>query len=349
MERFSKANEELVSGISDQLYGYADVYYASRKHIFLRQVKSIVEDYISQKIIYTKRSTSTETLMSLFSVIAQMLILLLTGLLIIFGNIAVGTIASVGQISGNIFNSLSTINQLQVTIKSVEPILKKFEDYPTASKFDLPIFQDINFENVRYSFGENAIIKGFSQTFKEGGKYAITGCSGSGKSTLLNLLLGNLKDYEGKILFGKLESKEIDENSIVSSCAYVGSQTHIYNDTLRNNLTLWNDAITDTHIKEALGRVNLLSFLSRIDEQVNDGSFSEGQKQRIGLIRAFLKGSSVVIFDEATANLDHDNATRIEYQLLSDPDITFITVTHHLIKENELYFDKIVRLGESDE
>ena len=106
MERFSKANEELVSGISDQLYGYADVYYASRKHIFLRQVKSIVEDYISQKIIYTKRSTSTETLMSLFSVIAQMLILLLTGLLIIFGNIAVGTIASVGQISGNIFNSL---------------------------------------------------------------------------------------------------------------------------------------------------------------------------------------------------------------------------------------------------
>ena len=150
-------------------------------------------------------------------------------------------------------------------------------------------------------------------------------------------------------MFGKLESKEIDENSIVSACAYVGSQTHIYNDTLRNNLTLWNDAITDTHIKEALERVNLLSFLSRIDEQVNDGSFSEGQKQRIGLIRAFLKGSSVVIFDEATANLDHDNATRIEYQLLSDPDITFITVTHHLIKENELYFDKIVRLGESDE
>ena len=62
--------------------------------------------------------------MALFSVIAQMLILLLTGLLIIFGNITVGTIASVGQISGNIFNSLSTINQLQVTIKSVDPILK---------------------------------------------------------------------------------------------------------------------------------------------------------------------------------------------------------------------------------
>ncbi len=303
MEIFSKANEELVSGISDQLYGYADVYYASRKQIFLGQVRSIVEKYIVQKIIFTKRKTSTETLMALFSVIAQMLILLLTGLLIIFGNITVGTIT----------------------------------------------IQDVRFENVSYHFGEKAIFEGFTQTFKKGGKYAITGCSGSGKSTLLNIFLGNLKDYEGKILFGKLESKEIDENSIVSECAYIGSQTHIYNDTLRNNLTLWNEVITDTQIKEVLERVNLLSFLSRIDEQVSDGSFSEGQKQRIGLIRAFLKGSSVVIFDEATANLDHNNATRIEHLLLSDPNITYITVTHHLIKENESYFDKIIRLGEGTE
>ena len=96
-----------------------------------------------------------------------------------------------------------------------------------------------------------------------------------------------LKITREKSCLEKLESKEIDENSIVSECAYVGSQTHIYNDTLRNNLTLWNEAITDTQIKKVLERVNLLSFLNRIDEQVSDGSFSEGQKQRIGLIRAF--------------------------------------------------------------
>ena len=156
MEIFSKANEELVSGISDQLYGYADVYYASRKQIFLRQVRSIVEKYIVQKIIFTKRKTSTETLMALFSVIAQMLILLLTGLLIIFGNITVGTIASVGQISGNIFNSLSTINQLQVTIKSVDPILKKFHDFPEGPKTCIATIQDVRFENVSYHFGDKA-------------------------------------------------------------------------------------------------------------------------------------------------------------------------------------------------
>ena len=56
-----------------------------------------------------------------------------------------------------------------------------------------------------------------------------------------------------------------------------------------------------------------------------------------------------MIFDEATANLDHKNATRIEHLLLSDPNITYITVTHHLIKGNEPYFDKIIRLGEGTE
>ena len=56
-----------------------------------------------------------------------------------------------------------------------------------------------------------------------------------------------------------------------------------------------------------------------------------------------------MIFDEATANLDHKNATRIEHLLLSDPNITYITVTHHLIKENEAYFDEIIRLGEGTE
>ena len=147
--------------------------------------------------------------MALFSVIAQMLILLLTGLLIIFGNITVGTIASVGQISGNIFNSLSTINQLQVTIKSVDPILRKFHDFPEGPKTCIATIQDVRFENVSYHFGEKAIFEGFTQTFKKGGKYAITGCSGSGKSTLLNIFLGNLKDYEGKILFGKLSQKRL--------------------------------------------------------------------------------------------------------------------------------------------
>jgi len=344
MEIFSKANEELVSGISDQLYGYADVYYASRKQIFLRQVRSIVEKYIVQKIIFTKRKTSTETLMALFSVAAQMLILLLTGLLIIFGNIAVGTIASVGQISGNIFNSLSTINQLQVTIKSVEPILIKFHDFPEDTKTCIATIQDVRFENVSYHFGENAIIKGFTQTFKKGEKYAIIGCSGSGKSTLLNMLLGNLKDYEGKILFGKLELKEIDENSIVSACAYVGSQTHIYNDTLRNNLTLWNEAITDTHIKEVLERVNLLSFLSRIDEQVSDGSFSEGQKQRIALARGIIREKKVVLLDEITSNLDKDNAEKIEELLLTNPELTVILITHRLDSDSEQRFTDILRL-----
>ncbi len=87
-----------------------------------------------------------------------------------------------------------------MTIKSVNPILKKFHDFPEGPKTCIATIQDVRFENVSYHLGDKAIFEGFTQTFKKGGKYAITGCSGSGKSTLLNIFLGNLKDYEGKNL-----------------------------------------------------------------------------------------------------------------------------------------------------
>ena len=140
--------------------------------------------------------------------------------------------------------------------------------------------------------------EGFTQTFKKGGKYAITGCSGSGKSTLLNIFLGILKITREKSCLENWSQKRLMRTQSCLNVPMLGSNSYLINDTLRNNLTLWNEAITDTQIKKVLERVNLLSFLNRIDEQVSDGSFSEGQKQRIGLIRAFLKGCSVVIFDE---------------------------------------------------
>ena len=72
---------------------------------------------------------------------------------------------------------------------------------------------------------------------------------------------------------------------------------------------------------------------------------SEGQKQRIGIARALLKGSKIIIMDEATANLDKTNADFIENNLLKNPDITYITVTHHLSSEREKYFDQIIKLA----
>jgi len=119
----------------------------------------------------------------------------------------------------------------------------------------------------------------------------------------------------------------------------------LYNDTLENNLTLWSQDITQNEIKKALKDVNLLDLLGRLKEKVSNDLLSEGQKQRIGVARALLKGSKIIIMDEATANLDKTNSDFIENNLLKNPDITYITVTHHLSSEREKYFDQIIKLA----
>ena len=110
-----------------------------------------------------------------------------------------------------------------------------------------------------------------------------TGHSGSGKSTLINIILGNLQNYTGHVKYNNLELKEIDENSIVSQVAYISNSTHIYNDTLENNLTLWSQDITQNEIKKALKNVNLLDLQGRLKEKVSNDLLSEGQNKELVL------------------------------------------------------------------
>lgn len=109
MSLFSTANEELISGLNDQLSGYKTLYYSNKKPTLLIQTTKIIRNYITQKVNFTQNSTRIEIIMSTFSIIAQVSILFLTGLLITLGQVSIGSISSVGQISGNIFNSLTTL------------------------------------------------------------------------------------------------------------------------------------------------------------------------------------------------------------------------------------------------
>ena len=346
MSLFSTANEELISALNDQLSGYKTLYYSNKKSTLSIQTTKIIRNYITQKVNFTQNSTRIEIIMSTFSIIAQVSILFLTGLLITLGQVSIGSISSVGQISGNIFNSLTTLNQLQVAIQSVKPLFLKFEiSSKNTEKKIVNNIDTIDISDLEYNFGNKKVFSKLDLSFIKNKKYAIIGESGSGKSTLINIILGNLKNYTGHVTYNNLELKEIDENSIVSQVAYISNSTHIYNDTLENNLTLWSQDITQNDIKKALKDVNLLDLVGRLKEKVSNDLLSEGQKQRIGIARALLKGSNIIIMDEATANLDKTNADFIENNLLKNTDMTYITVTHHLSSEREKYFDQIFKLA----
>lgn len=349
MGTFSKANESFVSGISDQLSGYSALYYAGKKNQLMRQIKKITDYFVKEQVAFAKKSTLIEVIMAMFSIFGQVSVLLVTGFLISAGQLTIGTIASVGQISGNIFNSLSTLNNLRVSLSSVKPLFAKFDNEKNEgieeNNTSISEFKFLKGSKIGYSFDGKKVFKELDFQFEKGKNYAVIGESGSGKSTLIQMILGNYKNYEGMLVYNDFELAKIDENSLIRKIAYVGSHTHIYQDTLRNNLTLWDDSIYTDRLEEVLEKVNLSSLFVRLDEDISETMLSEGQKQRIGIARAYLKNNDIIIMDEATANLDFLNAKSIEDDLLNDENMTYITVTHHLREEVKNKFKDVVLLG----
>ena len=346
MKQFSQANETLLAGFNDYLSGYQDLYYANRKGILLEKIRAVNKVFVKEKISFIKKNSLIEIAMTFFSVTGQIGVLLLTGFLITAGQISIGTISSVGQISGNIFHSLTTLNQLQVAMSSVQPLFLKMEASNPAQGKDFPEeIQNVQLSHLTYAFGDKTIFSDLNIDLKKGAKYAIIGESGCGKSTLIQLLLGNGHVYTGHVSFNQTELMDIRKDQLIEKIRYIGNHTHIFNDSLRHNINLWNQEISEEKILQVLKRVNLDELVHRLDESISPDTLSEGQKQRIGLARAFLQEPNFIITDEATANLDKANAERIEEGLLTDPNLTYITVTHHLNQESMGKFDQIIDLN----
>ena len=265
MKRFSIGNETFISSLTDQLLGYDTLYYSNKKEMLSIKCGEVIKKFIFEKIVFIKTSSLIEIIMSLFSIISQMLVLLLTGYLIILKQVSIGSISSVGQISGNIFNSLTTFNQLQVSISSVNIIFEKFGAFEKSSHYryiDKDI-EEIKLTNVGYSFKDKEIFKNINCSFEKGKNYAIVGESGSGKSTLINIILGNNKQYSGSVKYNDVEISDIEESQLFKSVSYIGNITHIYHDSLRNNLTLWDNKINESEIINILKQVNLIDLIPR--------------------------------------------------------------------------------------
>jgi ABC-type multidrug transport system fused ATPase/permease subunit len=177
-----------------------------------------------------------------------------------------------------------------------------------------------------------AALKNVNYTFKPGGKYAIVGGSGSGKSTLLRILMGYYDSYIGSARVGGNEIRDINRESLYKSLSMMHQNVFMLDDTLRNNITLYNPYSDDDYIN-AVRKAQLLPQGSETKVGEGGNTLSGGERQRVAIARALIKGSEVIILDEATANLDNETAYSIEKALLDTPDLTCIFVTHRYTKE----------------
>ena len=207
----------------------------------------------------------------------------------------------------------------------------------------------IEFKNVDFSYGRELVLKDINFVINKGEKIAIVGETGAGKSTIAKLILRFYLVNKGKVEFFETDAGEVSQQWVRDNVAYVPQESFLFRGTIRENL-IYSDP-ENINLEDELASIGVLSWFDRyenkLDQEVGErgGNISAGERQFVALLRAVLAKRQIIVFDEATANLDIESESSIleaTDQLLSFQ--TSIVIAHRL--ETILNAEKIMVMEE---
>lgn len=232
----------------------------------------------------------------------------------------------------------SLSNNLMQTLASGERVLSLLEEEPQIEEVSgqaATEFADITCENIDFSYEEEQILKDYSISIPKGSRIGIHGKSGSGKSTLLKLLMRFYDADSGVIRMGDRRLSGINTKELRDMESYVTQETCLFHDSIANNIGIAKPGASRKEIIEAAKKASLHEFIESLpngyDTLVGElgDTLSGGEKQRIGVARAFLHDAPLLLLDEPTSNLDSLNESIILRSLKKmGRDKTVILVSH---------------------
>lgn len=178
-------------------------------------------------------------------------------------------------------------------------------------------FNDLVIENLSFSYDEKQILANLNINLEKGVTLGIGGESGKGKSTLLKLLMRYFDPNQGRILFDKTNLKDYSETELHSLESVMEQKTFIFADTIKNNISLKNEIISQEDIEKAAEAASLSEWIESLPDKYEtkiggqNRGVSDGEKQRIGLARVFLHDAPLLLLDEPTSSLDYLNEQKI--------------------------------------
>lgn len=228
-----------------------------------------------------------------------------------------GPVIALSNLSSNLLQTLASGERV-LSLLAEEPELKDVE-----SAVNLKEVSRIDVESVSFAYGEEQILSDVSLSVKKGEILGIHGRSGSGKSTLLKLLMRFYDPKSGSIKINGESLPNINTRSLRDNMAYITQQTYIFNETIEENIRLARRDATLDEIMEAAKKASIHDFILSLPEGYQTkmtelgGNLSDGEKQRIGIARAFLHNAPIILLDEPTSNLDSLNEAMILKSLLN--------------------------------
>lgn len=209
---------------------------------------------------------------------------------------------------------------------------------------------NIILKNLNYKIGTKVLFENLNLEIKQGEKILLTGSSGSGKSTLMKMLLKYIETDYGTIKISGIDINHYHLENIRSNITYVTSNEFIFNDTIRNNITLYKD-YSEEELEDIVKICSINDIIKDdslgLDKRLEENGFnlSNGERQRIILARSLIKKTNIYIFDEALGQIDVVREKKILQSIFSKlKDKTIIVISHR--SNNKKLFDRVLKLEE---
>ncbi|WP_242203659.1 ABC transporter ATP-binding protein [Aestuariivivens insulae] len=232
----------------------------------------------------------------------------------------------------NIKQGNAAAERIQEIIDTKNPLKDKID---AVNKPDF--VKNIVFNDISFKYEKEYVLKHFSLTINKGQTIALVGQSGSGKSTIANLITRFYDVNEGSILIDGQDIRDLTTASLRGLLGIVTQDAILFNDSIKNNLKLGNDAASDEDVIDALKIANAWEFVKDlpegIDTNIGDSGnkLSGGQKQRLSIARAVLKSPPIMVLDEATSALDTESERLVQVALENMmKNRTSIVIAHRL-------------------
>ena len=265
----------------------------------------------------TKASATTELCVSLFIILTLAIgIWLVINDILSIGRMMIGVVAVFGSF-GPVIAISALPGNLTQTFASGDRVLNLLAEEPAVTSIkngESFVFKNLAVKDLSFSYdGQKRILSDICMYADKGEIIGIVGKSGCGKSTFLKLLLRFWQKDEGEIAYNGTDIEEIDTESILDNVTMVSQVTYLFDDTIEGNLRIAKPNATMEEIENACKLASVHEFILTLPDgyQTRVGTLgdnlSAGEKQRIGLARAFLRGSELILLDEPTSNVDSIN------------------------------------------
>lgn len=278
---------------------------------------------------------------------AMFFLTLLFGIVLIhYNRLTVGQLLGIAQASNMVIMPIVNYANLRNMIQSSKPVLQKLLDNSICSEenesiaFDEQI-QDIKIKHLSYSYGVRQILDLNNLVIDQGKKYLVIGKSGDGKSTFLDILTKQ-KKVDG-IYVNDKNLKDVQFSTYADKFSYVNQNNDLLPFSFEQNITLGRK-MSKYSLKDLVTMFNLESIFDKERDNLDFEhlNLSGGEKQRICLARAMYRNKKWLFLDEAFSAIDKTNSDRIHQFILSNPDLTVLSIEHKVTKETVSLYDKVL-------